>query len=75
MADIHSANSRLQSAKLETINEAAEQLSVAAAIAAARIDGEKGQLCGELNDVAANFKFSDRVRYRVKDKTSGRNRF
>ena len=55
MAEIYSANSKLQSAEIKDLDEAARQLSVAAAIAAARIDGETGRLCRELSEAASSF--------------------
>jgi hypothetical protein len=55
MADIYAANSKLQSAEIDAMDAAANQLAVAAAIAAARIDGETGKLCRELSEAASSF--------------------
>jgi hypothetical protein len=55
MADIYSAFSKFQSASFQAADDAARQLSVAAAVAAARIGGETGKLCRELSELSASY--------------------
>jgi len=56
MGDIYSANSKLQVAEVgEEMDKAAVQLAMAAAIGAARIDGDAGKLCAEIQDLANDF--------------------
>lgn len=55
MADIYAANSKLQQYDLKTMDDAARQLAVAAAIGAARIGGDVAGRCRELSESANQF--------------------
>lgn len=53
MAEIYAANSKMQSSSYKEVNGAAKELSVAAAVAAARLGGETGDVCRELSSMAS----------------------
>jgi len=55
IADIYAANIKLQQFDIATMNEAARQLAIAAAIGAARAGGEVGLRCMELSRSADLF--------------------